>query len=290
MSRRERKTGKKATNRRAGRLRPSALAEAKALQISRATDAIVRSGRRAATAIDRLPEEVRQRVRDMLMDRTMPYLDIADAVLRETTPESLRPELDAAMEAMRAEVAASKAADGPNRAEKVREAKTREIWRSLCAAVDSGRGGDEAQRPILLSDDTLSREYAEQVRDLAAVQSTIRLIEDLVGAESGPADGIMIGTAWAKHMLSETFRRSRQAKTGAAWKAQMRHLKDVSHLLRTLTEVHRLDRTDRQRLDEVHRVYVARARKIFAGKPELREQIAALFAQARAAAEGEVGQ
>lgn len=275
-----------------GRARPAkALAPAKALQISKATDAIMRSGRRAATAIDRLPEEVRQRVRDMLLDRTRPYLDIAETVLRETTPEALRPRLDAAMEAMRAEVAKIKAADGPNRAEKVREKKTREIWQDLCAKADLGLGGDSAEaglRPILLSDDTLSREYAEQVRDMAAVQCTIRLIGDLAGADSGPADGIAIGVAFAKHILNESFRRARQARSPSAWKAQMKHLKDVSHLLRTLVEIQRVDRSDAERLDEVHHIYVARARKVFAARPDLREQIAALFEQARASAAAEV--
>lgn len=267
---------------------PPPASAAKAVQIAKATDAIVRSGRRAATAIDRLPEEVRQRVRDMLLDRTRPYLDIAETILRETTPEALRADLDAAMETMRAEVAAIKAADGPNRAEKAREKKTREIWQDLCAKADLGVAGESALRPILLSDDTLSREYAEQVRDMAAVQCTIRLIEDLVGADSGPADGIMIGVAWAKHMLSEAFRRSRAARTASAWKAQMKHLKDVSHLLRTLAEIQRLERTDAERLDDVHRVYVAKARKVFAARPDLREQIAALFAQAREGADAAV--
>ncbi len=250
----------------------------KTVEIGRATGRIIGAGRRAASAIDHLPDSVRERVREMLSDTRIPYLDIADYILTETCPKRLRSRAEEGLRVVHAQVESVRGKDGAHRAERAREDLTKKLWRELCDACVKGE-----ETPRLISDDSLCREYTEQVRSVAQVESTVRMIQEMTGSEAGPAQAILIGSAWASHVVNTTYKHARAVRTEKEWKGHMRVVRDMSMLLRTMVEIERMRRDDERRVAEVHEAYLDRLRVEFKAEPDLQKRIAAIMERARAA-------
>lgn len=162
--------------------------------------ALARVGRRRAFGlVDRLPDDLRDWVRDRFADPSVEYTDIAEHVLLETTHAELRGKLRDDLDWAKRKTHQDHPApgDGVERAAaylKIRQ----DIYRKIAdhpKTRAAAKRGEPGGSPVLLSQTVLSRDYRRVAQSIREVEEHLAIAGDMlerIGTRSVSSIGILV--------------------------------------------------------------------------------------------------
>lgn len=232
------------------------------------------SRRRSFSLVDRLPEDLREWVREKFADPSVEYTDIAEHVLIQTTAPSLRDQLRADLDWAERKARDEFPEDGLKRAEAYL-AKRRDIYRKLLtdpATRAAAKKGEHGGDPVLLSQSVLSRDYRRAMESIKEVEEHISIAGDLLerlGTRSVSSIGILV----ANQLLLRCQTFVMEAKSIAEINEGKHALNAASRFFKSVVDYERGDAKSAVALKRARQQLRGELEQFLAANPDLRERL-----------------